>query len=304
MGRFLSGAAEPPDLVLSSSALRARTTAELVVEAAGWSCPQRATDTLYLGSLGSVLGEITAQDAELARLLVVGHQPTCSELASRLIGGGQLAFPPAALARIDFEGARWSDVESDGAGLVWLLTPADLPESGDGAEIRDLSRLSGGAVEIERKYLLRGLPPIKPGADVAEVDQGWLPGERIHERIRWVRKPTGNTYFRTIKLGRGVARLELEEETSVDVFDCLWPLTAGRRIRKRRYQVREGDLLWEIDEFLDRDLCLAEVELDHAGDRPAFPDWLAPHVVREVTDDPRYPNRVLAELGSGIPSED
>ena len=49
------------------------------------------------------------------------------------------------------------------------------------------------------------------------------------------------------------------------------------------------------------DLVLAEVELSSASERPALPDWLAPHVVREVTDDPRFTNLALAESG-GVPA--
>ncbi len=89
-------------------------------------------------------------------------------------------------------------------------------------------------------------------------------------------------------------RTEIEEPTTREVFELLWPLTEGCRVRKRRYVVREGDLVWEIDEFLDRELVLAEVELSHPAERPVLPDWLAPYVEREVTEDPRYTNLSLA----------
>jgi len=138
--------------------------------------------------------------------------------------------------------------------------------------------------------------------DSVEIDQGWLPGQQLRERIRRVRSDRGETYLRTVKLGRGVQRLEIEEPTPAPVFEQLWPLTEGCRIRKRRYRVREGDLLWEIDAFTDRDLVLAEVELDSATQRPAFPSWLADHVLREVTDDPRFTNLALAEAG-GVPGD-
>jgi CYTH domain-containing protein len=101
-----------------------------------------------------------------------------------------------------------------------------------------------------------------------------------------------------------VQRIEIEEPTSEEVFDRLWPLTKDCRIHKRRYRVPEGDLMWEIDEFLDRDLHLAEVELESASQNPKLPRWLAPHVVREVTDDPRYTNLALAEQGESAPRED
>jgi adenylate cyclase len=98
-----------------------------------------------------------------------------------------------------------------------------------------------------------------------------------------------------MKMGSGLQRIEIEEETNAEFFDAVWPLTRGRRIRKRRYLVEDGDVVWEIDEFLDRpSLWLAEVELTHADQVVEIPAWLEPFVEREVTDDPSYTNRALA----------
>jgi CYTH domain-containing protein len=51
---------------------------------------------------------------------------------------------------------------------------------------------------------------------------------------------------------------------------------------------------WEIDEFLDRKLFLAEVELEDESRTPAIPRWLRSYVVREVTEESRYVNLKLA----------
>jgi CHAD domain-containing protein/CYTH domain-containing protein len=150
------------------------------------------------------------------------------------------------------------------------------------------------AVEIERKYLLSTLPPGMPTARTAALTQGYLPGTRLVERVRMVERDGGRRYFRTVKVGTGLVRRELEEETSVEVFDALWPLTLGRRLTKRRHAVPDGGLVWEIDEFTDRPLVLAEVELPTADAVVELPEWLAPVVDREVTGDPAYLNLNLA----------
>jgi CHAD domain-containing protein/CYTH domain-containing protein len=149
-------------------------------------------------------------------------------------------------------------------------------------------------VEIERKYLLSALPERVRGEDVVEMEQGYVPGQVIQERLRRVHGRGGVRCFRTVKLGTGVARQEFEEPATEQVFEALWPLTVGHRLTKRRYRVADGPLTWEIDEFTDRDLVLAEVELDAEHLQPSLPDWLAPLVVREVTDDPAYVNLHLA----------
>jgi CYTH domain-containing protein len=90
-------------------------------------------------------------------------------------------------------------------------------------------------------------------------------------------------------------RAELEDETSLEIFDAMWPLTKGRRLTKRRHRVPDGELTWEIDEFTDRNLVLAEIELPTADSEVEFPGWLKPHVDREVTGEPAYLNSTLAK---------
>lgn len=151
-------------------------------------------------------------------------------------------------------------------------------------------------LEIERKYLLRGLPDRVRSAPSVEVDQGYIPGDRIRERIRRTCAGDRVQYFRTLKSGSGLVRTEIEEEASEEFFTAVWPLTRGARVFKRRYYVKEGDVTWEIDEFLDREgLWFAEVELESAEQAVAIPDWLAPMVVRDVTDEPGFTNRALAK---------
>lgn len=156
--------------------------------------------------------------------------------------------------------------------------------------------------EIERKYLLGALPEVARAAPAVEIVQGWLPGERIVERLRRVREippgggaPEGEArWVRTIKTGHGLVRMELEEEAPAWLGEALWPLTEGRRVAKRRYCVAEGSLVWEIDEFTDRELFLAEVELPSESARVKIPAWLEAVLVCEVTGEREFTNRSLA----------
>lgn len=150
-------------------------------------------------------------------------------------------------------------------------------------------------IEIERKFLLSGLPDMPRVSDVLEIDQGYIPGVRLLERLRRQRHRDGTIrYFRTVKVGSGVERIELEDETDKATFEHLWQLTEGRRLRKRRHLVPDGSLTWEVDEFTDRSLHLAELEIETATTAIRIPDWLKPVVVRDVTDEREYTNRNLA----------
>jgi CHAD domain-containing protein/CYTH domain-containing protein len=150
------------------------------------------------------------------------------------------------------------------------------------------------AREVERKYLLREMPSDMPPAIAADIHQGYLPGERLVERVRSAETSDGIRYYRTMKLGVGLERVEIEEATDATLFKALWSHTKGRRIHKRRHRVEENGVIWEIDEFLDRDLVLAEIELDDRGTMPPIPDWLSAVMEREVTGDEEFSNRALA----------
>lgn len=123
MGRVLATADQLPDLVVTSTAVRARTTVELAHAAGGWTCPVETSDALYDTDAASVLEEIRGLPDSIDRVLLAGHEPTWSKLASRLIGGGDLRFPTAALARLDLDIAWWRDATFGCGALVWLLQP-------------------------------------------------------------------------------------------------------------------------------------------------------------------------------------
>lgn len=185
--------------------------------------------------------------------------------------------------------AAWRSVEEE-----WLSDRA----AGFLDDVRSLAAyleaLGADTVEIERKYLLAALPDEVHGHPSAELWQGYVPGRRLVERVRRVRDSDGERFYRTVKGGRGVHRLEVEEETSREIFDALWALTEGRRVHKRRWFVAGTAHTWEVDAFDDLGLFLAEVELASEQEAVELPDWLAPLVVREVTLEPEYGNLALA----------
>lgn len=154
---------------------------------------------------------------------------------------------------------------------------------------------SGLPMEIERKFLLRACPPEARALPPVRIEQGWIPGTALRERLRRSVAPDGTvSCWRTVKLGPAEARIEVEEATTPELFEAMWPLTRSARVRKVRHVLADGARTWEIDVFLDRDLVLAEVELGHLDEAVVLPAWLAPYVERDVTGEPAYFNAVLA----------
>ncbi len=125
-----------PDHVLSSSAVRARNTAEIALKQASQPPTLEICPELYGAGPEEVLHTL-AEKAQGNSTLTAGHEPTCSGLV-RLLTGATCRFPTAALARIDLPIDDWSDApqlaETSRAWctLRYLIPPRALPELGGG----------------------------------------------------------------------------------------------------------------------------------------------------------------------------
>lgn len=202
-----------------------------------------------------------------------------AEVRTKWLAGGELDRLAEAVAA--FAGLLRAEPEPEAAEPEPAAEPAPAPE--------------GLPVEIERKYLLNRLPPkAKRYGKRKQLAQGYLPGETLIERIRRTETADGVKFVRTVKAGKGLSRIELEEPCDERVYAALWPLTEGCRVEKIRYVLADGDLVWEIDAFTDRELFLAEVELPTEDTEVKFPRWLGRYVEREVTEDGSFTNRRLA----------
>ena len=116
VGRAITAYGAVPTTILSSPAVRARTTVELARRAGGWQAPIEIVDGLYGGGVGTVLRILAGASG---RTLVVGHEPTWSMTVETLIGGGSVAMVTAAVACVETAGAP-----EPGSGLLrWMIHP-------------------------------------------------------------------------------------------------------------------------------------------------------------------------------------
>jgi CYTH domain-containing protein len=200
-------------------------------------------------------------------------------------------FGSVASALRDQQVAAFATIEAR-----WLVENAEHPLGCIDVVVDALERRAYRDVEIERKYLLAGTPDVPDDATTTstDIEQGYLPGSSIQERIRRETRDGHVHHTRTVKLGRGLVRTEVEESLTVELFERLWPLTEGRRVLKRRIETLHVDQRWTVDVFLDRDLVLAEIELRDPDDDPELPEWLRVAVVREVTNEREFSNVELA----------
>ena len=115
-----------PDLVLCSSAARARATLDLVRPGLGHP-EERVDRQLYHASVEDLLELVAAADDALAGILLIGHNPTLHGLAARLAPPGPDAFATGALAGVRLEIDSWDEL-SPGCGLLeTFVVPRSLP---------------------------------------------------------------------------------------------------------------------------------------------------------------------------------
>jgi len=123
MGRAITKIGAPPDLILSSPAVRARTTAETAKKGGRWDAPIEIVPSFYGGGWADVVDGIRSSGSTVERILVTGHEPTWSDLVSVLTGGSLFAMPTAAVACVSVVGPTWARLGENCAELQWHLTP-------------------------------------------------------------------------------------------------------------------------------------------------------------------------------------
>ncbi len=148
--------------------------------------------------------------------------------------------------------------------------------------------------EIERKFLVT-----QSLADI--VNSSLVVGEKIIEQrylpdtgdwaVRVRRVDDGSVVLHYFTMKRRVSKRScIEMETIIDeAFYTKMALVAGPALRKTRHEIKFEGNLWEVDEFHDIKLIMAEIELHHEDQEFASPPWRG----KEVTNKKRYANKNL-----------
>lgn len=126
MGALLTELDLVPDVILCSTANRARQTVEYLLNGLPFEGEVIYTRYLYHSGPRAYLEEIHKLDDQYTRVMIVGHNPGM-EMALEDFSGEWERMPTAAVARIDFEAGQWADISDDESGIlknVWR--PRDI----------------------------------------------------------------------------------------------------------------------------------------------------------------------------------
>lgn len=122
MGEVLRDLELVPDVVIASTATRARSTAELARISGGWRSRLVLLDALYGASVDEALEVAAEHGGSHGSIMLVGHEPTWSMTVRRLTGANA-EIRTATCAVIEMHTDRWEDVPHASGSLVTLLQP-------------------------------------------------------------------------------------------------------------------------------------------------------------------------------------
>jgi phosphohistidine phosphatase len=116
-----------PDLILVSPAERAWATAEIIANACELDAKQvQCARELYLATPETTWRLVTRRDAALRHVMICGHNPGLSQIASRLGPKPQLReLPTAGIASAVWHNAHWETLQPESA----ISCDLDDPES-------------------------------------------------------------------------------------------------------------------------------------------------------------------------------
>lgn len=124
MGRRLAARGGAPDLIVSSPAVRALTTARMIAEAVGYpEAAIREDERLYLAAATELLEAIRGLDDGHDRVFLFGHNPGLTELVNELSKPAVENVPTCGVVELRLTADRWVDVSPETVRRANFDTP-------------------------------------------------------------------------------------------------------------------------------------------------------------------------------------
>jgi len=121
MGRFVADAGCLPSLILTSTANRAKTTAQMFTQACGQEIPVVTQKALYHPGIKDYCEVVNSQANQQDRIMVVSHNPGSEEWLYLLTATYE-ALPTAAIAIVDFpESTSWQTLGHQTRGRLQAI---------------------------------------------------------------------------------------------------------------------------------------------------------------------------------------
>ena len=124
MGAWLKHRRINPDLIISSPAKRALSTAKIVAKQIGYPKKQiLVEDVLYFADINDVIKYLQSVEDQNTCVSIFGHNPGLTELAEILTETEAENIPTSGICSINFEIDKWKLLDKGSGILEFLVYP-------------------------------------------------------------------------------------------------------------------------------------------------------------------------------------
>lgn len=124
LGKLLRKHNFMPDLICSSPANRAQSTAEIIKKRLGYKGNLRIDRAIYFQGEASLLEFIANLDEDHDKVMIFGHNPTMESMVSYLTGmDNNYEMPTSGMACFESYTSSWENFAESSPRLRWLLVP-------------------------------------------------------------------------------------------------------------------------------------------------------------------------------------
>lgn len=124
MGGLMAAKGYIPSIIISSPALRARQTAELIISSGLQKVDLLFDDRIYEASPQALRQVVSEADDRHGTVMIIGHNPGLEGFI-RYLSGAAESMPTASLAIIDLDIEKWRSVSDACGSLQAVYRPKD-----------------------------------------------------------------------------------------------------------------------------------------------------------------------------------
>ncbi|ADB38461.1 SixA phosphatase family protein [Spirosoma linguale] len=129
IGRYLHEKAIVPDVLISSTAPRAKDTAKVIAEQIGFDpATIQLNNLLFDGGPKAYLAAINALPDDLESAMIVGHNPDVSYLAEFLTHQSIGSMSKGAVVAVTFDDVNWAEVSGRTGSVAFQIAPRQLSQ--------------------------------------------------------------------------------------------------------------------------------------------------------------------------------
>ena len=124
MGKLLRRYEFQPDLMVTSPAQRALSTAQLIAAELGYQEPLQVEKGIYESKVSWIMNMIRKFPENRERVMIFGHNPTFEALIEQLLEmDGSVVLPTCGMACLEMPLYSWRDATPGAFNLKWFLIP-------------------------------------------------------------------------------------------------------------------------------------------------------------------------------------